>query len=152
MTNNMDIASFMQIVSKLLNEPKNAKVIIHDDASIHKIITKLPERYEMFVKMALKKACMLILDMLGAWLEETNLKLQSEIATKEGHVIRFRHFITQAPTQMQYESAMTINIMLAGRFNEETFRSITSRQQILFDWSNKPECIARYCLAYSFGA
>lgn len=56
----------MQIVSKLLNEPKNAKVIIHDDASIHKIITKLPERYEMFVKMALKKACMLILDMLGA--------------------------------------------------------------------------------------
>lgn len=72
----MDVATFMQTIVELLNyELRNVGVIIDNDTAVHKILTELPSRFEIFVRTIFNELRMPSLANMGArlHLEESNL-------------------------------------------------------------------------------
>ena len=49
MTTNMDVGTFMRIVSEILSNLKYARVKNNNDTIVHKILTKLPKKFDIFV-------------------------------------------------------------------------------------------------------
>jgi hypothetical protein len=95
MTDGMDVASFMQAVSEIISDLRNVGVIIDNDTAVHKILTELPERFEIFVRNVQNDTRVPTLDVLGArlHLEESNMKLRAGHTTEEALVMRIRQAV-----------------------------------------------------------
>jgi hypothetical protein len=95
MTDSMDVSSFMQIVQEIISDLRNAGVIIDNDTAVHKILTELPPKFDIFVRSLQNESRVPTLDTLAArmHLEETNLKLHSRHTTEEALVMRFRNIV-----------------------------------------------------------
>jgi hypothetical protein len=50
MTAGMDVSTFMQTVGEILSDLRHAGVVIDNDTVVHKILTELPQRFEIFVR------------------------------------------------------------------------------------------------------
>ena len=92
MVDGINVASFMQAVSEIINDLRNVGVIIDNDTTVHKILTKLPERFEIFVMNVYNETRVPTLDVLGArlHLEESNMKLRAGHTIEEALVMRIR--------------------------------------------------------------
>lgn len=55
MTDNTDVATFIQTIVELSNELRNPGVIIDNDTFVHKILTELPSRFEIFFRTILNE-------------------------------------------------------------------------------------------------
>jgi hypothetical protein len=88
----MDVGTFMQIVSETLNDLRSVGVIVDNDTAVHKILTELPQKFEIFVRTLQQETIIPMLDNLGSrlHLEESNIKLRSGHGTEEAMVMRFR--------------------------------------------------------------
>jgi hypothetical protein len=97
MTDNMDVSSFMQAISETLNDLKNAGVEIDNDTTVHKILTELPQKLEIFVRTVQQETRMPSLDNLGArlHLEESNIKLRAGNISEEALIMRIRNVVRQ---------------------------------------------------------
>ena len=93
----MDVEAFIQAMSEMINELKHVSMEIDNDATIHKILIKLMQRFEIFVKMLQNETRMPMLKSLGAnlHLEESNQRLQSKTSTKEVLVMRICNLVRQ---------------------------------------------------------
>lgn len=69
--------------------------MIDNDMAVHKILTELPPRFEIFVRSLQNESRVPTLDTLAArmHLEETNLKLRSGNTMKEALIMRFMHIV-----------------------------------------------------------
>ena len=83
MTDGMDVASFMHATSEIISDLCNVGVIIDNDTTVHKILTKLPKRFEIFVMNVQNVTRVPILDILG-------VRLYLNIKLKVGHQQRKR--------------------------------------------------------------
>ena len=88
MTDGMDIASFMQAVNEIISDLCNVGVIIDNDTAMHKILTELPQCFDIFVRNVQNETQVPTLDVLGArlHLEESNIKLRAGHTTEEALV------------------------------------------------------------------
>ena len=152
MTDKMDVVTFMQSIAELLNELRNVGVIIDNDTAVHKILTELPSRFEIFVRTILNEPRMPSLDNLGArlHLEESNLKLRSGNSSEEALVMRFRHMIRQGPQRKSFGHHASAAVESGGRPNYEPSRGPSNRGDVIFCFRcNQQGHIARYCVAPS---
>ena len=151
MTYKIDVATFMQIIFELLNELRNVGVIIDNDTAVHKILTELPSRFEIFVRTILNEPRMPSLDNLGArlHLEESNLKLRSGNSFEEALVMGIRHMIRQGPQCKSFGHHALVDVELEGRPNYEPSRGPNnSRDDVIFCFRcNQQGHIAWYCVA-----
>jgi hypothetical protein len=95
MTAGMDVSTFMQTVGKILSDLRYAGVIIDNDTVVYKILTELPQRFEIFVRSVQQETIMPMLENLGArfHLEKNNMKLRVGHMTEEALVMRIRHAV-----------------------------------------------------------
>ena len=50
MFDGMDVASFMHVVSEIISDLRDVGIIIDNDMAVHKILTELPQHFEIFVR------------------------------------------------------------------------------------------------------
>jgi hypothetical protein len=95
MTDNIDVGTFMHIVSETLNDLRSIGVIVDNDTAVHKILTELPQKFEIFVRTLQQETIIPTLDNLGSrlHLEESNIKLRSGHGSEEALVMRFRSMV-----------------------------------------------------------
>jgi hypothetical protein len=97
MTDGMDVVFFMQVVSEIISDLCNVGVIIDNDMAVHKILTKLLQRFDIFVRNVQNETQVPTLDVLGArlHLQESNIKLRAGYTTEEALVMRIRQALQQ---------------------------------------------------------
>jgi transposase InsO family protein len=151
MSDGMDVASFMQAVSEIISDLRNVGVIIDNDTAVHKILTELPQRFEIFVRNVQNETQVPTLDVLGArlHLEESNIKLRAGHTTEEALVMKIRQAVRQNHFRGRSHGlsgqARPSNMQYYGR--HEVQPGNTSWQESFCFRCGKPGHIARYCLA-----
>ena len=107
----------------------NVRVIIDNDIAVHKILTELPSRFEIFVKIIFNEPRMPTLDNLEAsHLEESNLKLWSGHSFEETLAMHFRHMIRQGSQRKSFVYHASVIVASWGRPNCKPFRGPNNPQ------------------------
>ena len=162
MSEYVDVGTFMQAVTEMINELKHARVEIDNDTAVHKI-TELPQRFEIFVRTVQNKTRMPTLESLGACLhlEESNQKLRSETSTEEALVMRICNFVRQNQGRERVfqrgdgrgnygaQHGSSSSNQPGGHGTHQELCRKNFRSELLCNKCGEPGHTSRYCLAPS---